>query len=188
MFVNVLTSVEQCFCCSTKENNNWKWRHVDKRYSVTDSIHSRRRYSDVIKTWKPHSIRLAPSFFVKTMWKPWLPIFRLTTPLHYSKWLLNQGLPHDSLSQLILDLLWNSRTSTIKSLWFFSKKNILIPNVAEKNILILVEEKKKFDSEFLSYNLMINSGKKNFALCATKKIYSNSCVVRKKNSERNKKP
>jgi hypothetical protein len=27
-------------------------------------------------------------------------------------------------------------------LWFFSKKNILIPNVAEKNILILVEENK----------------------------------------------
>ena len=27
-------------------------------------------------------------------------------------------------------------------LWFFSKKNILITNVAEKNILILVEEKK----------------------------------------------
>ena len=26
---------------------------------------------------------------------------------------------------------------------FFSKKNILIPNVAEKNILILVEEKNK---------------------------------------------
>jgi hypothetical protein len=26
---------------------------------------------------------------------------------------------------------------------FFSKKNILIPNIAEKNILILVEEKKK---------------------------------------------
>jgi hypothetical protein len=26
-------------------------------------------------------------------------------------------------------------------LWFFSKKNILIPNVAKKNILILVEEK-----------------------------------------------
>jgi hypothetical protein len=25
---------------------------------------------------------------------------------------------------------------------FFSKKNILIPNIAEKNILILVEEKK----------------------------------------------
>jgi hypothetical protein len=24
--------------------------------------------------------------------------------------------------------------------WFFSKKNILIPNVAEKNILIMVEE------------------------------------------------
>jgi hypothetical protein len=28
-------------------------------------------------------------------------------------------------------------------LWFFSKKNILIPNFAENNILILVEEKKK---------------------------------------------
>ena len=44
-------------------------------------------------------------------------------------------------------------------LWFFSKKNILIPtNVAEKNILILVEGKNKYDSEFLSYNLMLNSG------------------------------
>ena len=29
-----------------------------------------------------------------------------------------------------------------EGLWFFSKKNILIPIVAEKNILILVEEKK----------------------------------------------
>jgi hypothetical protein len=37
--------------------------------------------------------------------------------------------------------------------WVFL--NILIPNVAEKNILILVEEKKKSDSEFLSYNLII---------------------------------
>jgi hypothetical protein len=45
-------------------------------------------------------------------------------------------------------------------LCFFSKKNILIPNVAEKNILILVEEKKS-DSEFLSYNVMLNSVKKN---------------------------
>jgi hypothetical protein len=47
--------------------------------------------------------------------------------------------------------------------WFFSKKNILIPYVAEKNILILVVEKKKnlmSDSEFLSYNLMLNFGKK----------------------------
>ena len=35
---------------------------------------------------------------------------------------------------------------------------------------------------------MLNSGK-NFALCATKKNnYANSRVVRKKNSERNKKP
>ena len=42
---------------------------------------------------------------------------------------------------------------------FFLKK-ILIPNVAGKNILILVEEKKQSDSELLSYNLMLNSGKK----------------------------
>jgi hypothetical protein len=35
---------------------------------------------------------------------------------------------------------------------------------AEKNILILVEEKKYYDSEFLSYNLMLNSGKKIRAL------------------------
>jgi hypothetical protein len=45
--------------------------------------------------------------------------------------------------------------------------------------------KKKFDSEFLSYNLMLNSGK-NFR--DKKNKYSNSRVVRKKNSERNKKP
>jgi hypothetical protein len=64
-------------------------------------------------------------------------------------------------------------------LWFFSKKNILIPNVAEKNILILVEEKKNNLIQFLSYNLMLNSGKNK---------YSNSCVVRKKNYERNEKP
>jgi hypothetical protein len=44
----------------------------------------------------------------------------------------------------------------------FFQKTILIPNVAEKNILILVEEKKK--------------------------KYYNSRVVGKKNSERNKKP
>jgi hypothetical protein len=44
--------------------------------------------------------------------------------------------------------------------WSFSEKNILIPNVAEKNILILVEKIKKSDSEFLSYKLMLNSGKK----------------------------
>jgi hypothetical protein len=40
--------------------------------------------------------------------------------------------------------------------------------VAEKNILILVEEKIKSDSEFLSYNLMLNSGKKICALCDKK--------------------
>jgi hypothetical protein len=49
---------------------------------------------------------------------------------------------------------------------FFYQKKILIPNVAEKNILILVEGKKKSDSEFLSYNLISNSGKK---ICALQK-------------------
>jgi hypothetical protein len=39
----------------------------------------------------------------------------------------------------------------------------------------------------LSYNLMLTSGKKNCAL-RDKKKNSNSRVVRKKNSERNKKP
>ena len=43
---------------------------------------------------------------------------------------------------------------------FFSKKIFLIPNVAEKNILILVEKKKKSDLEFLSYSLMLKSGEK----------------------------
>jgi hypothetical protein len=36
------------------------------------------------------------------------------------------------------------KSSTELMLWFFSKKNILIPNVADKNILILVEEKKNY--------------------------------------------
>jgi hypothetical protein len=35
---------------------------------------------------------------------------------------------------------------------------------------------------------VLNSGKKNYALRDKKNKYSNSCVVRKKNSERNKKP
>jgi hypothetical protein len=40
-------------------------------------------------------------------------------------------------------ILFRERPFNLKGgLWFFSKKNILIPNVAEKNILILAEEKK----------------------------------------------
>ena len=57
----------------------------------------------------------------------------------------------------------------------------------EKNILILVEGKKKSDSECLSYNLMLNSGKKNCALCDKKNLILTG-VVQKKISERNKKP
>jgi hypothetical protein len=44
---------------------------------------------------------------------------------------------------------------------FFSKKNILIPNVDEKNILILVEGKQNLIQSFCHtmYNPMLNSGK-----------------------------
>jgi hypothetical protein len=49
------------------------------------------------------------------------------------------------------------------------QKNILIPNVTEKNILILVEEKKESYSEFLSYNLMLNSGEKKSRFARQKK-------------------
>ena len=47
--------------------------------------------------------------------------------------------------------------------------------------------KKKSDSEFLSYNLMLNSGGEKFALCATKKNILTR-VVRKNISEWSKKP
>jgi hypothetical protein len=53
---------------------------------------------------------------------------------------------------------------TTRPFSLFLKKNILIPNVAETNILISVEEKKLSDSEFLSYNLMLNSGKNKICL------------------------
>ena len=39
--------------------------------------------------------------------------------------------------------------------------------------------KKKFDSEFLSYNLMLNTGK-NFALCATRTINILTLVLSEK--------
>ena len=48
--------------------------------------------------------------------------------------------------------------------------------------------KKKSDSEFLSYNLMLNSGKKICALRDKINKYSNSRVVGKQISEQNKKP
>jgi hypothetical protein len=43
--------------------------------------------------------------------------------------------------------------------------------------------KKKSDSEFLSYNLMLISGGKNCALCEKKKKNIQTRVVQKKNSE-----
>jgi hypothetical protein len=50
-----------------------------------------------------------------------------------------------------------------------------------------MEEKIYSDSEFLSYNLMLNSGKKICAWRDKKNKYSTSCVVRIFFSERNKK-
>jgi hypothetical protein len=59
----------------------------------------------------------------------------------------------------------------------FFKKNILIPNVAEKNILILVEEKKKSDSEFLSYNLMLNSATKTIKYSNSRELNGPSLII-----------
>ena len=61
------------------------------------------------------------------------------------------------ITAIVRERPFNCKVGGGGGLWFFSK-NILIPNVAEKNILILVE-KNKSDSEFMSYNLMLNSGK-----------------------------
>jgi hypothetical protein len=49
----------------------------------------------------------------------------------------------------------------------------------KKNILILVKEKKNV-IQFLSYNLLLNSGKKICASREKKNKYSNSLVFRKK--------
>jgi hypothetical protein len=43
--------------------------------------------------------------------------------------------------QLPEEVLMDGPFNLQGGLWLFSKKNILIPNVAEKNIVILVEEK-----------------------------------------------
>ena len=67
---------------------------------------------------------------------------------------------HSSMIQLfVIFTIHGIHTITKGPMWFFFLKNVLIPNVAEKNILILVEEKKIIDSEFLSCNLMLKSGR-----------------------------
>ena len=71
-------------------------------------------------------------------------------------------------------------------MFFFFFLNILIPNVAEKNIQILKEEKKNNLIESFCHKLMLNSGKKIRAQ-HDKKKYSNFCDVRKKYFERTKK-
>ena len=49
---------------------------------------------------------------------------------------------------LYLTILRERPFNLKEGLWFYSKKNILIPNVAEKNILILVEKKKNVIQSF----------------------------------------
>jgi hypothetical protein len=64
------------------------------------------------------------------------------------------------------------------------EERILLSKLRISNHNLEIE---KSDSEFLSYNLMLYSGKKICALRDLSKKNSNSRVVRKKNSERNKK-
>jgi hypothetical protein len=49
---------------------------------------------------------------------------------------------------------------TEEGVWFFSKKIFWFPMLLKK-IFWFWWRKKKSDSEFLSYNLMLNSGEKN---------------------------
>ena len=58
-------------------------------------------------------------------------------------------------------------------------KNIVIPNVAEKNILILLEEKKNNLIQNFCHKLMLIL-EKNFTLCATKKINIITLVLSEK--------
>ena len=63
----------------------------------------------------------------------------------------------------------------ILKLWFFSKKIFWFPMLLKKIFWFWWRKKKKSDSQFLSYNLMLNSGKKLiFQLsCCPKKTFLN---------------
>jgi hypothetical protein len=112
--------------------------------------------------------------------------------LHYGKF---------QLSMLILStkhaLLYHQnvtctrREQLLISGWtirFFPKKIFWFPMLLKKIFWFWWRKKKKCDSEFLSYNLMLNCGKKIRALRDKINKYSNFCVVRKTISDRNKKP
>ena len=70
---------------------------------------------------------------------------------------------------VIIITLVRERPFNLKGGYVFFLKKYSDSQCCWKKYSILVEKKKKPDSEFLSYNLMLNSGKKKFALCATKK-------------------
>ena len=93
----------------------------------------------------------------------------------------------------IISILDSNKGTTIKlerggrGYVFFLKKIFWFPMLLKIIFWFWWRKKKYSNSEFLSYNLMLNSGKKIRASRNNKK-YSNSCVVRKKISGRNKKP
>jgi hypothetical protein len=72
------------------------------------------------------------------------------------------------------------------NIFHFQNKYDTTTKTTENNnncIIMWVEVKKKSDSDFLSYNLMLNCGKKFRASRDKKYKYSSSCVVRKNISE-----
>ena len=79
----------------------------------------------------------------------------------------------NSLKFIWVDLILRERPFNLKEgvLWFFSKKIFWFPMLLKK-IFWFWWRKKKSDSEFLSYNLMLNSGKKIniLTLCPKKKF------------------
>ena len=72
-------------------------------------------------------------------------------------------------------------------LWFFSKKIFWFPMLLKKIFWFWWRKKKIIWFRVFTYNLMLNSVKK-LSRFARQKKNSNSCVVRKTNSARNKKP
>jgi hypothetical protein len=108
-----------------------------------------------------------PHFFRPKKWQS--PNFQAVS--EYFR-IISFGIPN-SIRNLLLRESWGG-------LWFFSKNIFWFPMLLKKIIWFWWREKKKSDSEFLSYNLMLNSGKKIraprqkkifYLLCRPKKIF-----------------
>jgi hypothetical protein len=106
--------VKDCILYNKVWKDNWTCMYCDTcQYYIL--------YCSIVTIWVPSKEIIISLIFVLTN----LEHFKVIKTI-YHHWLL--GNDH---------LTWRGG-----GLWFFSKKKILIPNVAEKNILILVEEKK----------------------------------------------